>query len=228
MYALFMAAFAMLLVSCKKDYSGDKAVVNTSTVGVGLTLSGTTFVLDSTKNSTTALTFTWPTLNYGFAADVNFTLQFDVAKDSFKTPVTAAVGVNLYTYSLTVQALEAITQQLNLTAAKADTMVVRLAANVNANGNVNNGSASTIPTQYSNSQSIFVTPYATKPIPLYPPPTSLYIVGDATPSGWNNPVPTPSQQFTQIDQYGNVFALVTQLIGGKQYLFLAKEWRLDQ
>ena len=39
-----------------------------------------------------------------------------------------------------------------------------------------------------------VTPY----LGPVPPPTNLYIVGDATAGGWNNPVPTPSQQFTRI------------------------------
>jgi hypothetical protein len=49
-------------------------------------------------------------------------------------------------------------------------------------------------------------------------PTNLYIVGDATAGGWNNPVPTPSQQFTQIDTY--TFAISITLTTGKSYLFL--------
>ena len=38
-----------------------------------------------------------------------------------------------------------------------------------------------------------VTPYTGIPVP-----SELYLVGDATAGGWNNPVPTPSQQFTQL------------------------------
>jgi len=49
-------------------------------------------------------------------------------------------------------------------------------------------------------------------------PTNLYIVGDATAGQWVNPVPTPSQQFTQLDTY--TFALVINLTAGKSYLFL--------
>lgn len=50
-------------------------------------------------------------------------------------------------------------------------------------------------------------------------PTNLYIVGDATPGGWNNPVPTPSQQFTRLNaiQYQIASLAIT---GGKEYLFL--------
>jgi hypothetical protein len=48
---------------------------------------------------------------------------------------------------------------------------------------------------------------------------NLFIVGDATPGGWNNPVPVPSQQFTETSL--GIFQLTgIQLTGGKSYLFL--------
>ncbi|MGZ3987831.1 MAG: SusF/SusE family outer membrane protein, partial [Flavisolibacter sp.] len=49
-------------------------------------------------------------------------------------------------------------------------------------------------------------------------PANLYIVGDATPGGWNNPVPIPSQQFTKIDAVS--YGIVINLTAGKSYLFL--------
>src|SRR6202021_465152 len=49
-------------------------------------------------------------------------------------------------------------------------------------------------------------------------PDSLYIVGDATNGGWTNPVPVPSQKFTQINS--TQFVDTIPLIGGHQYLFL--------
>jgi hypothetical protein len=49
-------------------------------------------------------------------------------------------------------------------------------------------------------------------------PTNLFIVGDATAGGWSNPVPTPSQQFTQIDAV--TFGIIVNLTAGKSYLFL--------
>ncbi len=48
--------------------------------------------------------------------------------------------------------------------------------------------------------------------------SNLFIVGDATPGGWNNPVPVPSQQFTRLNS--SIFELTISLIGGKQYLLL--------
>ena len=60
------------------------------------------------------------------------------------------------------------------------------------------------------------------------PPTSgtLFIVGDATQGGWNNPVPVPSQQFTQIDSltYLGTFALN----GGGQFLLLPVNGQWDK
>lgn len=58
-----------------------------------------------------------------------------------------------------------------------------------------------------------VTPYTGVAIPA-----NLYIVGGATPGGWNNPVPTPSQQFKQIDN--STFQLSVALAGSGSYLFL--------
>jgi hypothetical protein len=49
-------------------------------------------------------------------------------------------------------------------------------------------------------------------------PDSLFIVGDATNGGWTNPVPVPSQKFTQINS--TQFVDTLPLIGGHQYLFL--------
>jgi hypothetical protein len=60
-----------------------------------------------------------------------------------------------------------------------------------------------------------VTPYTGGVLP-----DSLYIVGDATPNVWDNPVPVPSQQFTRLNSAQ--FELTINLTGGKQYLFLPK------
>ena len=59
-----------------------------------------------------------------------------------------------------------------------------------------------------------VTPY----LGPVPPPSNLYIVGDATAGGWTNPVPTPAQQFTRISLTN--FQLTIPLTAGKGYVFL--------
>lgn len=49
-------------------------------------------------------------------------------------------------------------------------------------------------------------------------PTALFIVGDATTGGWNNPVPVPSQQLTRLNS--SVFEVTLPLNAAKSYLFL--------
>jgi hypothetical protein len=53
-------------------------------------------------------------------------------------------------------------------------------------------------------------------------PNNLFIVGSATTgdaTGWNNPVPTPSQQFTRLNSVEFTLTL-NNMVGGKQYLLL--------
>lgn len=60
--------------------------------------------------------------------------------------------------------------------------------------------------------------YTTTLLTSNPIPAGLFIVGDATPGGWSNPVPVPSQQFTQISN--GEFELSLPLTTAKSYLFL--------
>jgi hypothetical protein len=46
----------------------------------------------------------------------------------------------------------------------------------------------------------------------------LYIVGSATPGGWNNPVPVPNQEFVQ--KSPTLYEITVPIIGGNSYLLL--------
>ena len=50
-------------------------------------------------------------------------------------------------------------------------------------------------------------------------PTELFMVGDASPGGWNNPVPVPSQKFTRLNSTRFELASIA-LTAGKKYLLL--------
>ncbi len=73
------------------------------------------------------------------------------------------------------------------------------------------GAGYTVPLVTSNVVKINITTFT-------PVPPTLYIVGDATAGGWNNPVPVPSQQFSRIDAVS--YGIVVNLTAGKSYLFL--------
>jgi hypothetical protein len=70
----------------------------------------------------------------------------------------------------------------------------------------------------SNTVTIKYTPYKVPPKIALPTSGKLFLVGDATQGGWNNPVPVPSQEFAQLNE--TTFAGVFNLNGGKQYLVL--------
>jgi len=57
-------------------------------------------------------------------------------------------------------------------------------------------------------------------------PSNLFIVGDATPGGWNNPVPTPAQQFSRLNS--TQFQLTLALTNGKKYLLLPENGNWDK
>jgi hypothetical protein len=70
----------------------------------------------------------------------------------------------------------------------------------------------------ANTVKIKMTPYKIPPKVALPASGKLFIVGGATVGGWNNPVPTPSQELTRIDEttWGGIF----DLTGGGSYLLL--------
>ena len=70
----------------------------------------------------------------------------------------------------------------------------------------------------SNIVPLKITPYKVPPKVALPTTGKLFIVGAATQGGWNNPVPTPSQEFARLNE--TTWAGVFQLNGGEQYLLL--------
>ncbi|HEY6503216.1 MAG TPA: SusE domain-containing protein [Chitinophagaceae bacterium] len=63
-----------------------------------------------------------------------------------------------------------------------------------------------------------ITPYAIPPKVTPPASGELYIVGSATNGGWTNPVPVPSQKFTQVSP--TLYRITVNIIGGNSYLLL--------
>ncbi|WP_158249119.1 hypothetical protein, partial [Pseudomonas sp. GW460-R15] len=73
---------------------------------------------------------------------------------------------------------------------------------------------------YSSILTFNVTPYNPPPKVALPSTGQLFLVGSATAGGWNNPVPVPSQQFTQVST--TLYTITVPLTGGQKFLFLPK------
>ena len=77
---------------------------------------------------------------------------------------------------------------------------------------------SNTPAPASDGQYLIVVNFATNTYSVSLYTGNLFMVGDATSGGWNNPVPVPSQQFTETSL--GVFELTVPLTAGKSFLFL--------
>jgi hypothetical protein len=213
-FLIAAAAVLVVLAGCNKNLPQATLTPGTSM----LTASTSTLVLDSTGGgSKTAVTLSWPAMNVGAQVAVTYILQIDSINGNFSKPVSINLATGL-SMTYTMAGLNTVALSLGLAPAATGQLQTRVVANVNQS----NGSTSTVPTVYSNVVNLTVTPYSTIPQPLYPVPPNLFLVGSATPggpaTGWNNPVPVPSQQFTQID--ANTFGIVVQMVGGQQFLLL--------
>jgi hypothetical protein len=213
---LLIAATSILIVlaGCKRDIPQATLIPGTTS----LSSSANSVVLDSSGGGNkTALTLTWPAVNYGVQVVATYTLQFDSANGNFSKPVN--VNMNTATSATyTMAQLNTVALGLGLAPAAAGHLQTRVISNVNQS----TGASSAVPTVTSNVVGLTVTPYSTKPKPIYPVPAGLFLVGSATPggpaTGWNNPVPVPSQQFTQIDD--NTFGIVINMVGAQSFLLL--------
>lgn len=218
----FALLAALLIASCKKE---ENKVVYEGGTAPALTAASTASVVLLKVNETNTInTFNWTNPNYSFntgvsSQDVIYTLQLDTAGANFTSPhIGEKVISKSLSTTLTVKELNSLLLgSMLLQEEMPHNIEFRIKSTL---------TGSTVPL-YSNVIKITVTPYLDVVVTLpkdLPTPNAndggLFLVGDATAGGWNNPVPVPSQKFTQTSS--TTYQLTTNLIGGKQYLLLPK------
>lgn len=209
--ALILLAFIMFN-GCTKDET--KLYFDGGTPPV-LSVVASPDTLSYLNANKTLLTLNWTNPDYSFTTgvsslDVTYNIQIDTLGSNFTNPNMKVISVSKdLTYSFTDSIMNDIMQnQLNLLPNMQHTLDIRVVSNL-----TNNSAKLT-----SNSFQYSATPYVIPPKVNPPPSGQLYLVGSATAGGWNNPVPTPSQQFTKIDELH--YTLTVNLIGGQEYLFI--------
>jgi hypothetical protein len=202
----------VMLASCSKEedreiFLGGKAPVLSASV------SGTIPLGFATENNA-AVKFSWTNPDYDFASgvssqDVNYTLEIDVSGKSFNSPNKKAVSISKeLSVSYTQKEFNIILSDLQLKLNTPAAVDVRIIASLGA-------SATNL---VSNVMKFNVTPFA--PPPKVPVPTAgtLWIIGDAVASSWNNPLPSPfdaTQKFTKVSE--TLYELVANFVGGGAY-----------
>jgi starch-binding outer membrane protein SusE/F len=202
---LFIAGLAAILTACdKKD---TLRIFGTGTAPV-LISSATTVAPVAADSNKTALTLSWSSPNYATdSTNMKYTVEIDSTGKNFSKETTKVVMATLGT-TFTAKELN------NILLAKGYAFNVPVDMDVRVTSSyANNNERLT-----SNVIKIKMTPYKIPPKVALPTTGKLFIVGDATQGAWNNPVPTPAQEFSRLDE--TTFAGIFNLVGGKEYLLL--------
>ena len=216
-FILGALAMAVVVLSCKKDENRITLESGTSPV---LTASRTGSVpLSFANKDQEAIKLSWTNPNYKFTTgtsshNVTYLLEIDTAGSNFKNAnrkvisLSGDLGLSITQHDFN----DYLLSQMRLTAGRTYNLEIRVTSTIA-------GNAASLP---SNVLKLAATPYAIPPKVAPPASGELFIVGNATPggdaTGWNNPVPVPSQKFTKVS---NTFYTITiALNAGKSYLFL--------
>jgi hypothetical protein len=179
-----------------------KITINSYAVPITLTPSSSSPVVLLVSNATnTAVSFNWTPSPYG-SNTINYALQLDTTGSNFSHPQVKQLGTSL-TSSYLVTDLNSMAIAAGVIGGSTKNVQFRVVSYL--------GTSYTSVLGYSNTVSLSITTFT-------PIPPNFYIVGDATPGGWSNPVPTPSQQFNRIDAVS--YGIVINLTAGGSYLFL--------
>jgi len=214
---LFFSVLLLSVSSCEKEENEIYYEDGTAPV---LTASAADVNLEPGLESNTALALNWTNPDYIFTTgisshDVTYTLEMDTMGANFSSSkkYTSVIAKEL-SRTYTVGQLNAILGNdmlLQLNPRRNYTLELRVISSI--------GSAAKL---ISNVVSFTTKPFAPPPTVVPPASGKLYLVGSATPggdaTGWDNPVPTPSQEFTQVSP--TFYELTIPLIADKSYLFL--------
>ena len=196
----------IFFVACEKKI-GDLQVYSNGTA-VTLAASATTIAPAVSDSDKVALTLTWSNPNYSVdSSTVKYIIEIDSSGRNFAKETTTIV-IGTRTASFTAKQINTILLNYGFAYNTAYNIDVRITS---SQGNNNEQLK-------SNTLVINFKTYLVPPKVQVPSSGKLFIVGDASAGGWNNPVPVPTQQFTQLNTttYQGTF----YLNGGKQYLLL--------
>lgn len=199
------AAMILLYTSCNKvdnlpSYANGTAVVLSGSVATVAPV-----VADSDK---VVISFNWTDPKYASTPSTfKYVLEIDSTGRNFAKEATKIV-IGSLTTSLQAKELNAILLGFGFAYNTPYDIDIRITSSY---GNNNEQIK-------SNVLKVRATPYVIPPKVVPPASGRLFLVGDASQGGWNNPVPVPTQEFAKLDSvtYGGVF----NIVGGKQYLAL--------
>jgi len=202
------------MTSCKKDENKIAFLGGTAPV---LSADMTNVLPMSLANSDNpAVSLNWTNPNYSFTTgvssqNVTYILEIDTVGSNFTNSKKKQVSISGdLSKTLTQGELNDYLQnQLELSVGVPHNIEMRLVSSIGGSSNTE---------LISNVLKFTATPFVVPPKVQIPVSGRLFMVGNATPGGWSNPVPAPAQEFTQISP--TLYELTLPLVGGNSYLFL--------
>ena len=202
---LFATVVVTLITACDKV---DSLPLYKSATATTLSASATSIAVLPADSSKPAITFSWSYPEFAIdSTKAKYVIEMDSTGRNFSKAVTRTKNGSLNT-SYTGKEINAILLAYDFKIGVAYDMDIRITASY-----ANNNNQLT-----SNTIKVKMTPYKVPPKIALPTSGKLFIVGDGTQGGWNNPVPAPSQEFARVDE--TTFAGVFKMNGGNQFLLL--------
>jgi hypothetical protein len=210
--SLLFLVLGISLFSCKKD---ENQVVYQGGTAPVLSGSSTTIPLSFINKDLNAIKISWTNPNYQFntglsSQDVSYTLEIDTVGANFTNPQRQTLTISK-DLSKTFTQGELNGYLLNQLLLKAD-VSHQIEMRVTSSLAFNNVPLASNVLKYT------ITPFSIPPAVAPPSTGRLFLVGSASPGGWSNPVPLPSQEFTKLSN--TLFELTVNLIPNGSYLFL--------
>ena len=210
-YKIFFQAIIIpfLIAACDK---ADKLSLFEPGSAPVLSSSSTTVAPAAADSNNVAVTFSLTSPDYATdSAKVKYVIEVDSTGRNFSNAVTKTVSGAL-SASYIAKELNAILLGFGFAFNQSYEIDVRITSSYANNNDL----------YKSNVIKLNVTPYKIPPKVALPASGKLFIVGNATAggdaTGWDNPVPLPTQEFSRIDEttFGGIF----YLNAGKSYLIL--------
>lgn len=166
--------------------------------------------LKQKQEENTAFTLNWtPGSNRGTNSAINYSIEIDKKGNEFATPVVIDAGKASYNSNFRVDSFnDLLLNSFLISPATGVEMEFRV---------ISRPLDASVQPEVSNVVSVAVTPY--EPLPV---PEALYMVGDATPNGWDNSNPT---ELTISANDPGVFTYQGEMSAGElKFLTLIGEW----
>ncbi|WP_276480847.1 SusE domain-containing protein [Paraflavitalea pollutisoli] len=200
-YLLIIAA-SCCLFACQKD-GEDYQLRPGSFGGNALSASSTTVVLTAAKENDTALRFQWSAADFGVQPVISYVLQLGRVSDtanSWATAKSITIDANRQQYAFVTKDLNNLLNGMGITPGVANTIAVRIRANVNQY----NGAASTVPPVFTNTVSPQITSYG----------LDLYVPGDY--QGWS---PATAPKLAPVAGRAGLYEGYVYMAGAGQHYF---------